>query len=167
MSNSNIFKQTDLQAAPFGESPTAAWLCTPQFTGKLTVQSEHLDEFGHTNNTIYLVWMQAIAALHSKQLGLTFQDFVELGFGCVARQHHMEYKLPTFEGDTLWLGTWISRNEGKADMTRQYQFVRESDQATVMLGHTQWVCIDMQTGRPKRQPPRFLEAYRAIDLHHS
>ena len=75
----------------------------------------HLDEFDHTNNTIYLVWMQAIAALHSKHLGLTFQDFVELGYGCVARQ---------------------------------YQIVRESDHATVMQGHTQWVCIDMKSGPP-------------------
>lgn len=67
------------------------------------------------NNTIYLVWMQAVAALHSRQLGLTFQDFVELGYGCVARQHHMEYKRPTFAGDTLWVATWISHNEGLAN----------------------------------------------------
>lgn len=108
------------------------------------------------------LWMQAVAALHSAQLGLSFQDFVELGYGCVARQHHLEYKRPTFAGDMLWVATWISHNEGKADMTRQYQFVRESDQATVMQGHTQWVCIDMKTGRPKKQPPRFVEAYRAV-----
>ena len=48
-------------------------------------------------------------------------------------------------------------------LTRQYQFVRESDHATVMQGHTQWVCIDMKTGRPKKQPSRFVEAYRALN----
>ena len=162
MTNSNIFKDSDIQTIATSDTPSGVWQCTPQFVGKLTVQPEHLDEFEHTNNTIYLVWMQAIAALHSAQLGLTFQDFVELGYGCVARQHHLEYKRPTFAGDTLWVATWISHNEGKADMTRQYQFVRESDQATVMQGHTQWVCIDMKTGRPKKQPPRFVEAYKAI-----
>lgn len=163
MTNSNIFKVSDIQTIATSDTPQSVWPCTPQCVGKLTVQPEHLDEFEHTNNTIYLVWMQAIAALHSRQLGLTFQDFVELGYGCVARQHHLEYKRPTFAGDTLWVATWISHNEGKADMTRQYQFVRESDHATVMQGHTQWVCIDMKTGRPKKQPSRFVEAYRAVN----
>ncbi|MEW6204905.1 MAG: thioesterase family protein [Pseudomonadota bacterium] len=162
MTNSNIFKDTDLQSIALAETPLSVWNQPPQHVGKLTVQASHLDEFKHTNNTIYLVWMQAIAALHSEQLGLTFKDFADLGYGCVARQHNLEYKRPTFEGDTLWIATWISHNDGKADMTRQYQFVRESDQATVMLGHTQWVCIDMLSGRPKRQPPRFVEAYKAV-----
>lgn len=162
MSNSNIFKESDLHGIPIQETDPTVWNNTPQYVAQVTVQAEHLDEFNHTNNTIYLVWMQAIAALHSRQLGLTFQDFVELGYGCVARQHHMEYKRPTFQGDTLWVATWISHNEGKADMTRQYQFVRASDKATVMQGHTQWVCIDMQSGRPKKQPPQFVEAYKAV-----
>ena len=163
MSASYIFQNSELALVNTADTAQAPWLCTPQCVGKLTVQAAHLDEFGHTNNTIYLVWMQAIAALHSKQLGLTFQDFVELGFGCVARQHHMHYQQPTFEGDTLWVGTWISHNAGKADMTRQYQFIRESDLSSVMQGHTQWVCIDMKTGRPRKQPARFTEAYRAVD----
>lgn len=162
MNNSNIFQDSDLTPIDTANTSQGAWNCSTPYVGKLTVQAQHLDEFGHTNNTIYLVWMQAIAALHSSSLGLTFQDFVELGFGCVARQHQMLYKQPTFEGDTLWVGTWISHNEGKADMTRQYQFVRESDQRTVMEAHTQWVCIDMKTGRPKRQPARFIECYKAI-----
>lgn len=163
MSNSNIFKDSDIQIISTTDTPLDVWNCAPQCVGQLTVQAEHLDEFQHTNNTIYLAWMQAIAALHSRQLDLTFQDFVELGFGCVARQHHMEYKRPTFAGDRLWIATWISHNEGKADMTRQYQFVRASDLSTVMLAHTQWVCIDMKTGRPKKQPQRFVEAYRAVN----
>lgn len=162
MNNSNIFKDVNLTPIALADTAPGVWNSTPQYVGQLTVQAEHLDEFGHTNNTIYLVWMQAIAALHSSHLGLTFEDFVKLGYGCVARQHHMEYKRPTFAGDTLWVATWISQNEGKADMTRQYQFVRASDQATVMQGHTQWVCIDMKTGRPKKQPPRFVEAYKAV-----
>jgi len=163
MTNSNIFKESDLHGISIPETDLTVWNNKPQFVAELTVQSEHLDEFNHTNNTIYLVWMQAVAALHSRQLGLTFQDFVELGYGCVARQHHMEYKRPTFAGDTLWVATWISHNEGKADMTRQYQFVRSSDKTTVMQGHTQWVCIDMQSGRPKKQPTRFVEAYQAVN----
>ena len=165
MSNPIIFKDSELRAIHVSETAPNIWQCESPFVGVLQVQAADLDEFGHTNNTIYLVWMQAIAALHSKHLGLTFQDFVELGYGCVARQHTMNYKRPTFAGDTLWIGTWISHNEGKADMTRQYQIVRERDGAPVLQGSTQWVCIDMKSGRPRKQPPRFVECYQAVNRH--
>jgi acyl-CoA thioester hydrolase len=61
LTNSNIFKVSDIQTIAISDTPQSVWPCTPQCVGKLTVQPEHLDEFEHTNNTIYLVWMQAIA----------------------------------------------------------------------------------------------------------
>jgi acyl-CoA thioester hydrolase len=30
----------------------------------------------------------------------------------------------------------------------------------VLRGRTQWICVDMKTGRPRRQPPEFIAAYR-------
>jgi len=58
MSNANIFKDVvNLTAIQQTETAPGVWNSTPQFIGQLTVQAEHLDEFGHTNNTIYLVWM--------------------------------------------------------------------------------------------------------------
>lgn len=160
-----IFKPDLLTRQADAEHRRDLWPCPSPFVASLTVGPEHMDEFGHTNNTVYLVWMQAVAALHSKHLGLTFDDFVALGSGCVARHHDIHYKRPSFAGDTLWVATWISRNEGKTDMLRQYHFVRASDLATIATGSTQWVCIDMNTGRPKRQPPEFLSAYRVTSIN--
>ena len=44
-------------------------------------------------------------------------------------------------------------------MWRAYQIIRERDRKTVLRGRTQWICVDMSTGRPRRQPPEFVAAY--------
>jgi acyl-CoA thioester hydrolase len=46
-------------------------------------------------------------------------------------------------------------------MTRCFQLIRDSDQATVMRGHWDLVCIALSSGQPKRMPKAFLEAYGA------
>jgi hypothetical protein len=42
MTNSNIFKASDIQTIATSDTPQGVWQCTPQFVGKLTVQPEHL-----------------------------------------------------------------------------------------------------------------------------
>ena len=59
----------------------------------------------------------------------------------------------------MLLGTWVHDNDGKLSMWRRYQIVRVADSKTVLRCQTHWVCIDMKTGRPKRQPPEFLAVY--------
>ncbi len=138
---------------------TLPWQVQRPFVATIEVGPEHMDEFEHTNNVVYLSWMQDVATLHSAFRGLSFTDYVRLGTGCVARRHEINYVLPTFVGDVLLAGTWVRANDGRTDMWRAYQFIRASDHKTVIHGQTQWVCIDMKTGRPKRQPKEFIEAY--------
>src|SRR5690606_34738458 len=73
----------------------------------VTVGAEHLDRFGHTNNVVYLSWLEQIAWGHSVSLGLDFDAYERLGAGCVARRHELDYLAPTFAGDRLWLATWV------------------------------------------------------------
>lgn len=126
----------------------------------VTVGPEHLDAFQHTNNVVYLGWMEDVAWAHSVALGFGMDDFRRLGAGCVARRHELDYLAPTFVGDTLHVATWIAQNEGRIDMWRAYQIVRAQDGRTVLRGRTRWVCVDLKTGRPRRQPPEFVAAYR-------
>lgn len=125
----------------------------------VTVSPEHLDQFGHTNNGVYLQWLEKVAWAHSNALGLSFTDYERLNAGCVARRHELDYLAATFAGDELQLATWIHENDGKTSMWRRFQFIRVADGKTVFRGQTHWVCIDMRSGRPKRQPPEFLAAY--------
>lgn len=139
--------------------PVPAWDVAHPFVERVTVGAEHLDRFGHTNNVIYLQWLEKVAWAHSVSLGFGFEDYERVGTGCVARRHELDYLAPTFAGDELLLATWIHENDGKLSMWRRYQIIRAGDGKTVLRGQTHWVCVDMKTGRPRRQPEEFLRAY--------
>lgn len=142
-------------------SPPSFDVAAP-FHRTVRVGAEHLDDFGHTNNVVYLAWLQDVAWAHSQTLGLGMDDYRRLGAGCVARRHELDYLAATFAGDELHVATWIAENAGRLDMWRAYQIVRAGDGRTVLRGRTQWICIDMKTGKPRRQPPEFAAAYRAL-----
>ena len=72
-----------------------------------TVDETHLDLMRHTNNVIYLAWVEQVAWDHSHRLGLHWEDYVRLGHGMVARRHELDYLAPTVAGDRLLLATWI------------------------------------------------------------
>lgn len=139
---------------------TLAWDITTPFVQTVRVGEAHLDDFGHTNNVVYLGWLQDVAWAHSLSLGFGMEDYRRVGAGCVARRHELDYLAATHAGDTLHLATWIAENAGRLDMWRAYQIIRAQDRKTVLRGRTQWVCIDMKTGRPRRQPAEFIAAYR-------
>jgi acyl-CoA thioester hydrolase len=140
------------------------WDVADPFVQPVTVQASDLDEFGHTNNVIYLSWLERVAWAHSTSLRLTMADYRRLGCGVVARRHELEYLAPTFAGDRLLLGTWVQENDGRLTMWRGYQIRREGDGKTVLRGRTHWVCVDLGTGKPCRMPREFVEAYRPAAL---
>lgn len=137
----------------------APWDVAAPFIERVKVGAEHLDRFGHTNNVMYLQWLERVAWAHSVSLGLGFDEYQRLGAGCVARRHELDYLAPTFAGDVLLLGTWIHENDGRLTMWRAYQIVRVADNKTVLRGRTQWVCVDLASGKPRRQPPEFVAGY--------
>lgn len=140
-----------------------SWDVADPFMIRVTVGPEDCDEFGHTNNVMYLQWLENAAWEHSRALGLGFADYERIGAGCVVRRHELEYLSATHPGDVLDVATWISGNDGRVDLWRDYQ-VRTVDEATTVLrARTRWICIDMETGRPRRQPKEFLDAYRPHD----
>jgi acyl-CoA thioester hydrolase len=44
-------------------------------------------------------------------------------------------------------------------MERRFQLIREADQAIIMRGKWDLVCIEISTGKPKRMPPEFCDIY--------
>lgn len=129
------------------------------FEQSVTVQNEHCDGLGHVNNVQYLQWAEELAWAHSAQLGLDLSAYKHLDCAMVAREHVLTYLVACFVGDALRLQTWLSHNDGLR-LRRDYAFVRESDGKTVFQGHTDWVCVQLSTGKPKRMPKAFQDAYR-------
>lgn len=136
------------------------WDVLAPFVQPVTVKPADIDEFGHTNNVVYLSWLERLAWAHSASLGLAMDDYRRIGCGCVARRHELEYLAATFAGDELLAATWVAENDERLSMWRGYQIVRPKDRKTVLRGRTHWVCVDLKSGKPRRMPAEFVSAYR-------
>ena len=121
-----------------------------------------IDRLGHTNNVVYLGWLEAVAWAHSEALGLDWALYQRINAAFVARRHTLDYLRATHVGDELHIATWIAANPGRATMDRAYQIIRAADGVTVLRGTTQWACVDLQTGRPRRMPPEFAQGFKAV-----
>lgn len=131
----------------------------PAYHRKINVDDEHIDVMGHTNNVVYVSWLEDVAWGHSKALGLDWEKYQELNRAMVARRHEVDYLAATFAGDELIMGTWIVENDRKLSITRRYQLIRVKDGVTVLRGCTKWVCVAIDSGKPKRMPVEFVDGY--------
>jgi len=135
------------------------WDHPQPFTLKLTPASSDIDGLLHTNNAVYVKWCEVIGWAHSEQLGLSLGNYQELDRAMAIRHAEFDYLLPSALGDQLILGTWIVASDGKLNMERRFQLIRETDQAIIMRGSWHLVCIEISTGKPKRMPPEFCNIY--------
>lgn len=117
---------------------------------EFTVPPTVVDENGHVNNVEYVRWMQDTAMAHSDSVGCT-RATQEAGATWVARSHRIEYLRPAFAGDRIAALTWVC-NFRKVRSTRKYKFLRATDGAVLAEGETDWVFVDIATGRPRSIP---------------
>ncbi|MBK1891081.1 acyl-CoA thioesterase [Undibacterium sp. 14-3-2] len=135
------------------------WDYPQPYTLKLTPASSDIDGLHHTNNAVYVQWCEVIGWAHSEQLGLSLNNYQELNRAMAIRHAEYDYLSPSVLGDQLILGTWIVASDGKLNMERHFQLIREADQAIIMRGKWDLVCIEISTGKPKRMPPEFCDIY--------
>lgn len=136
-----------------------SWDLPEPYITRITVPASAIDVMGHANNCEYLHWLEAAAWEHTRHLGLGWDKYQELNRGMVARHTELDYLAPAFEGDELEVGTWIVKNDRRISMVRQYQIMRPADGVTLLRARTRWVCVAIDSGKPRRMPPEFLQAY--------
>ena len=142
-----------------------AWDHAAPFIHEVVVEPHHIDDFQHTNNVVYLSWMAKAAWEHSRALGLDFEVYRRLNRGMVVRHHDLEYLAPSHAGDRLLVATWITGNDGRLRLRRRFQIVDAASGATLFRGLSDFVCINIETGRATRMPPEFVAAYRPTASH--
>jgi len=123
-----------------------------------TVEKSAIDFNGHVNNVTYLSWMIDAATRHSESVGFGYQQCLELGGTWVAKSHHIEYRKPALEGDTLQMETWI-KDIGRLLSTREYRIRRVEDESLVCEGSTEWVFVDSIKMRPTRIPKVIIQGF--------
>jgi acyl-CoA thioester hydrolase len=137
------------------------WDTAKPFTLAVAPSADDIDGLNHTNNAVYVRWCETVGWAHSAALGLTLADYERLNRAMAIRRGEYDYLLPSFLGDELVLGTWLSGSDGKITLERRFQLVRPRDQATVLRGRWELVCIEMSSGRPRRMPAEFAAVYLA------
>ena len=137
----------------------AEWDLPAPFVIERTVGAEQIDEYGHTNNTVYSVWCEQVAWEHSRAVGLDIADYRRLNRAMALRRSEMHFLAPCHEGDRVLIANWIVVGDGRVQAYRRYQMVLAATGATLARALQQWACIDLQNGRPRRMPPEFAERY--------
>jgi acyl-CoA thioester hydrolase len=93
--------------------------------------------------------------------GWPMSRYLSLGAGWVVRSHFIEYLRPAFAGEPLAVHTWVPRFDQRST-PRKYVFLRESDQQMLAQAETQWVFVDLTTGRRRPLSPELLSAFDAV-----
>jgi acyl-CoA thioester hydrolase len=115
-----------------------------------------IDENGHVNNVAYVQWMQEIAVEHYASIGGLEAQGSDATW--VVREHRIEYLLPAFAGETIEVRTWVE-NIRRVRSLRKYEFVRKADGKTLVKGETDWVFVDVKTGRPLPIPEQVSKVF--------
>jgi acyl-CoA thioester hydrolase len=135
------------------------WDYPNPFTLARAPEAADIDGLNHTNNAVYVRWCEQAGWAHSEALGLALSDYQQLDRAMAIRRGEYDYILPTVQGEALVLGTWLVAGDGKLAMERRFQLIRERDGATVLRGRWNLVCIELSSGRPRRMPQAFIDAY--------
>jgi acyl-CoA thioester hydrolase len=132
----------------------------PVYRFEIIVPAEVVDGNRHVNNVAYVQWMQDAALRHSGATGCTRMTEA-VGATWVARMHRIEYLSPAFAGDAITVLTWVA-DFRKVRSLRRYKFVRAADQKVIAQGETDWVFIDVSTGRPRGIPGEIASLFELV-----
>jgi acyl-CoA thioester hydrolase len=121
-----------------------------------------IDAYGHVNNSVYLRWLDEAAWAHSTALGVSPAHCVAARRGMVVWRSQLNYQAPAFAGDSLEVGTWLVFEDARLRVDRRFQIRRIAGERTLLCGLIQYVCADLDTGRPRRMSPEFVERYRPL-----
>lgn len=131
------------------------------FRTRFTVTARAIDGNGHVNNVNYVQWMQDLAINHYQSL-IGVEPAQALEATWVVRSHHIVYQTPAFEGDRIEASTWVV-NMRKVHSTRRYRFTRVSDGKVLVTGETDWVYVDIRTGRLLPIPAHIAGLFTLLD----
>ncbi len=137
----------------------ADWDYPEPYCLPVTATAADVDELGHVNNAVYVRWMTDCAWAHSIALGMTIDVYRLLDRAMAMSRHEIDYLAPAWQNDQLQVATWIREFDGRLTMSRCFQIMRPADGVTLLRAKTNFACIEMSTGRVRRMPAEFLEAY--------
>ena len=132
------------------------------YTQPITVGHDDIDMQRRVSNLRYVAWMQDVAVAHSAACGWPMERYEAIGQGWVVRQHTITYKRPAFLGDVITAATWIAAYASRRSV-RRYAFWNGKEKTLLAEAETQWVFIDMTSGKPVTVPDDLQASFPIVD----
>lgn len=112
-------------------------------------RSEHIDVYGHVNNTVWLRWMEDLATAHWNAVARP-QD--RDAYAWFVTRHEIDYRGNILEGESCTGTTEIREGPSGARFDRHTTF-RDANDKVLVTARTTWAMIDRATGKLMRVPP--------------
>ena len=142
------------------------WDLANPFLMTITVKADETDRLGHTNNQVYLKWLEQISWQHVESLGMDWAMHERLSRAMAITRTEIDYLAASYDGDELLLATWIDKSDQRLTSSRRFQLVRLNDHKTIIKAQSFYACIDLKSGRPARMPKEFAKVHaKAISAH--
>lgn len=138
------------------------WLLPQPHFINWQIQTADIDHYNHVNNVAYVSQLEKVSWSHSNALGLDIQIYQNLDRGMAISKHTIDYHAAAVLGDNLLCATWIIECDSRLKLSRQFQFIRERDGMTMLTARTDFVCIALSSGKPKRMPKEFSAIYSPV-----
>ena len=146
------------------ELPALAWQYHKPFISHWHITAQHIDHYGHANNVAYVSQLERTAWAHSNALGLSIEKYQELDRGMAISRHEINYLAAAYLHDKIACATWIVACDSKLKLAREFQFIRPADGACLLTARTEFICIALSSGRPKRMPQEFSTPYSQAQI---
>ena len=114
-----------------------------------------IDELGHVNNAVYLIWAQDAGTAHWRAVAT---EEMQREMVWVALRHEIDYRDQVLEGETVEIRTWLGRASGPR-FIRNIDIRKPGAARFSALVKTDWCLIDAATRKPRRIGPEILDLF--------
>ena len=122
---------------------------------KRVARESDIDELGHVNNAVYLVWAQDIATAHWRRAA--GEALIEK-YVWVALRHEIDYRDEVRAGETVEVRTWLGRAAGPR-YERHVDIRKPGASRFSAKVRTDWCLIDAKTRKPRRVGAEIFEPF--------
>ena len=135
------------------------WDRANPFIIDVIVELDRIDGYGHVSNHFYIEWMTDCMFAHSAAVGLDDVTCAEMARGMAVRDLRAEFIPPAYRGDKLSIANWIIFSDKKLRVSRRFQIINNDSGKTLVRAGMDFICTNLETGRPVRMPKVFQERY--------
>ena len=117
----------------------------------IRVRYAEADSMGVVHHASYLIYLEEGRTELMRSIGVPYEEVEASGVAMGVRKIDVRYRLPAKYGDEIRVRTHVDRIRG-ASIRFAYELLRAADDAVLLTGTVETVCLDMASLRPTPTP---------------